>query len=245
MARSFHWSGAAAEYEQLYSRLIGRRSAQVVAAPARRRTRPAVAELRARPEPPSSRSHPIRQFGEVVYDQVRGRMRHRIRRASRSPFVGPANEAGAIADAPGRVQVEVVARDHQDLVAARVAAALQPADRLRAAACTRRSISHEITASQCRPLRRAVSMISETLRMVNDTTVCVAPQTRPARRENPARHPASASVRRWRRARSREHAKPMLAGEFVQHRAVHVVDVEARGRPGWSCAGARGVDTRW
>ena len=45
MARSFHWSGAAVEYEQLYSRLIGRRSAQVVAAPVRRRTRPAVAEL--------------------------------------------------------------------------------------------------------------------------------------------------------------------------------------------------------
>ena len=45
MARSFHWSGAAAEYEMLYARLIGRRLAQVVAAPPRRRTRPAVAEL--------------------------------------------------------------------------------------------------------------------------------------------------------------------------------------------------------
>ena len=47
MARSFHWSGAAAEYEQLYSRLIGRRLAQVVAARTPRRKRPAVAELQA------------------------------------------------------------------------------------------------------------------------------------------------------------------------------------------------------
>ena len=47
MARSFQWSSAAVEYEALYSRLIGRRLAQVVAAPARRRTRPAVAELQA------------------------------------------------------------------------------------------------------------------------------------------------------------------------------------------------------
>ncbi len=47
MARSFHWSDAAAEYEQLYSRLIGRDLAQVVAAPAPRRKRPAVAELQA------------------------------------------------------------------------------------------------------------------------------------------------------------------------------------------------------
>jgi hypothetical protein len=47
MARSFHWSGAAAAYEQLYARLIGRRLAQVAPAPVRRRTRPAVRELRA------------------------------------------------------------------------------------------------------------------------------------------------------------------------------------------------------
>jgi starch synthase len=36
MARSFHWSAAAAEYELLYSQLIGRRLPQVAAAPARR-----------------------------------------------------------------------------------------------------------------------------------------------------------------------------------------------------------------
>jgi hypothetical protein len=36
MARSFHWSAAAAEYELLYSRLVGRRLAEVTAAPARR-----------------------------------------------------------------------------------------------------------------------------------------------------------------------------------------------------------------
>jgi starch synthase len=40
MARSFHWSGAAVEYERLYSRLIGRRQAEVLRAPLRRRTRP-------------------------------------------------------------------------------------------------------------------------------------------------------------------------------------------------------------
>ena len=45
MALSFHWSGAAAEYEQLYSRLIGRRLAGAEPAPTRRRSRPAVAEL--------------------------------------------------------------------------------------------------------------------------------------------------------------------------------------------------------
>jgi starch synthase len=43
MARSFPWSGAAVEYELLYSRLIGQRPAQVVKTPARRRTRQAVA----------------------------------------------------------------------------------------------------------------------------------------------------------------------------------------------------------
>jgi starch synthase len=47
MARSFHWSGAAAEYEQLYARLIGRRLSQIVPGPPRRRTRPAPAELQA------------------------------------------------------------------------------------------------------------------------------------------------------------------------------------------------------
>jgi starch synthase len=47
MARSFAWSGAAAEYEQLYARLIGRRLAQVVRAPTRRRLRPAMMELAA------------------------------------------------------------------------------------------------------------------------------------------------------------------------------------------------------
>jgi starch synthase len=46
MARSFHWSGAAAEYEQLYTRLIGRRPAQVVPAPARRRAPAPAVELR-------------------------------------------------------------------------------------------------------------------------------------------------------------------------------------------------------
>jgi hypothetical protein len=45
MARSFPWSDAGVEYEELYARLIGRRLAQVVAAPARRRTRPAVEAL--------------------------------------------------------------------------------------------------------------------------------------------------------------------------------------------------------
>src|ERR1700722_1286304 len=45
MARSFPWSGAAAEYELLYSRVIGQRSAQVVKTPVRRRTRQAVVEL--------------------------------------------------------------------------------------------------------------------------------------------------------------------------------------------------------
>jgi starch synthase len=47
MARSFPWSDAGVEYEELYARLIGRRLAQVVAAPARRRTRPAVEALQA------------------------------------------------------------------------------------------------------------------------------------------------------------------------------------------------------
>jgi starch synthase len=46
MARSFHWSGAAAEYQQLYARLIGRPPAQVVPAPARRRPPAAAVELR-------------------------------------------------------------------------------------------------------------------------------------------------------------------------------------------------------
>jgi starch synthase len=46
MARSFPWSGAAVEYELLYSRLIGQRPAQVVKTPARRRTRqPLAVEL--------------------------------------------------------------------------------------------------------------------------------------------------------------------------------------------------------
>ncbi len=45
MARSFHWSGAAAEYEVLYSGLIGRRLAPVMAAPLRRRTRSAASAL--------------------------------------------------------------------------------------------------------------------------------------------------------------------------------------------------------
>jgi len=48
MARSFHWSGAAAEYEALYTRLIGRRLSEVATPPpVRRRRRPAVTELRA------------------------------------------------------------------------------------------------------------------------------------------------------------------------------------------------------
>jgi len=48
MARSFAWSGAAAEYEKLYARLIGRRLMQVAPAPApRRRARPAMTELAA------------------------------------------------------------------------------------------------------------------------------------------------------------------------------------------------------
>ena len=45
MARSFHWSGAAAEYELLYTRLIGRRLAQAVPVPVRRRTRPPASAL--------------------------------------------------------------------------------------------------------------------------------------------------------------------------------------------------------
>ncbi len=48
MARSFHWSGAAAEYEQLYVRLVGRAAMQLVASPAppRRRARLANQALR-------------------------------------------------------------------------------------------------------------------------------------------------------------------------------------------------------
>lgn len=44
MARSFHWSGAAAEYEQLYLRLAGRSAVKIVAksARARRRSKPVV-----------------------------------------------------------------------------------------------------------------------------------------------------------------------------------------------------------
>jgi starch synthase len=38
MARSFHWSGAAAEYEQLYSRLLGRPVGRATTSPARPRT---------------------------------------------------------------------------------------------------------------------------------------------------------------------------------------------------------------
>jgi starch synthase len=45
MARSFPWSGAAAEYELLYARLIGHHLPPVVASPARRRARRATAEL--------------------------------------------------------------------------------------------------------------------------------------------------------------------------------------------------------
>ena len=45
MARSFHWSGAAAEYELLYSQLVGWRPAPVVTAPAPRRRLRAAAEL--------------------------------------------------------------------------------------------------------------------------------------------------------------------------------------------------------
>lgn len=45
MARSFHWSGAAAEYELLYSHLIGWRPAQVVAPPVSRRRPRAATEL--------------------------------------------------------------------------------------------------------------------------------------------------------------------------------------------------------
>jgi starch synthase len=45
MARCFHWSGAAAEYEQLYARLIGQARAHVVPAPAPRRVRTSTKEL--------------------------------------------------------------------------------------------------------------------------------------------------------------------------------------------------------
>ena len=45
MARCFHWSGAAAEYEALYSQLVGWRPAPVVTAPVPRRRLRAAAEL--------------------------------------------------------------------------------------------------------------------------------------------------------------------------------------------------------
>jgi starch synthase len=49
MARDFHWSGAAAEYEQLYRRLAGPTAAEVAAQPSRprRKARPVSTELRA------------------------------------------------------------------------------------------------------------------------------------------------------------------------------------------------------
>jgi starch synthase len=47
MARRFGWTAAAAEYEQLYTRLTGHRPAPVVAPPARRRVRLPVRELAA------------------------------------------------------------------------------------------------------------------------------------------------------------------------------------------------------
>jgi starch synthase len=45
MARSFHWSAAAAQYEALYAGLVGQRPIAVVTTPARRRSQPAAAEL--------------------------------------------------------------------------------------------------------------------------------------------------------------------------------------------------------
>ena len=45
---------------------------------------------------------------------VGGRVRYGIRRTGRSPLIGPPHEGGAIADTARRIEVEIVARHHQD-----------------------------------------------------------------------------------------------------------------------------------
>ena len=62
-----------------------------------------------------SGSEVVGEFGKSVDHDVGGGVGHGIRRAGRSPLVGATHEGGAIADTPGRIKVEIVARHHQDL----------------------------------------------------------------------------------------------------------------------------------
>ena len=55
------------------------------------------------------------EFRKPVYHNVGCRVGHGIGRPGGSPLVGPAHKGGAIADAAGRIEVEIVARHHQDL----------------------------------------------------------------------------------------------------------------------------------
>jgi hypothetical protein len=58
----------------------------------------------------------VGQFPKSVNHNVGRRVGYGIGRAGGSPLVGSAHEGGAIADAAGCIEVEIVARHHQDFV---------------------------------------------------------------------------------------------------------------------------------
>ena len=63
-----------------------------------------------------SDSEVVGEFGKSVDHDVGGGVEDGIRRAGRSPLVGATHEGGAIADTPGHIKVEIVARHHLDFV---------------------------------------------------------------------------------------------------------------------------------
>ena len=58
----------------------------------------------------------VGEFRKPVHDYVGRGVGYGIGRAGGSPLVGSAHKGSAIADAAGRIEVEIVARHHQDLV---------------------------------------------------------------------------------------------------------------------------------
>ena len=110
----------------------------------------------------------LRKFSKPGDYQVSGRVRNRIRRAGGTPLSRAVDEYCPEPFAASRIEIEIVAGDHQDF-AGRGSEELCSALISLGSRFVTRSISHEMTASQSIPLRRETSITNGTLRMVNET----------------------------------------------------------------------------
>src|SRR5262249_38500877 len=64
---------------------------------------------------PTSYPKAIGEFGESISHNVGRGVWRRVGWAGGTPFVGPADEGGSVPLAAGGVEIEIVARNHQDL----------------------------------------------------------------------------------------------------------------------------------